>query len=184
MMRLPRHLRSRSWVLALLFVPVLGGCGVDIELTQPDCATGGPVYQVAQSVPTAELVPCFQPIPEGWEVDRVRVDQDGTVVWFDSDRAGNNAAVFHLADSCDTEGAIYAPSEIRGADRSDRIEQVTPSFRGQRFYEFDGGCMWWEFDFDEDATAGFSIELGERLEAVTRESLNDRLRETFLDVDL
>ena len=37
------------------------------------------------------------------------------------------------------------------------IEQVDPSFRAQRFYAFDGGCGWWDFDFDEGAPAALAI---------------------------
>lgn len=175
---------SWRWMLAVLFIPVVGGCGIDQAMPHPDCATGGSWVQVAQSVPTAELVPCFKAIPEGWEVDRVTIDQDGTLIRFDSDRAGDASALFHFTDACDHDGAVYAPSQIRGADRFDRVESVTPSFRAQRFFEFEGGCMWWEFDFDEGATAGLSVELGERLEANTRSSLNESLRKSFLDVEL
>ena len=75
-------------------------------------------------------------------------------------------------------------SEHDGADRYEYIEQVAPGFRSQRYYTFGGGCMWWEFDFDDDATAALSIELGDRLVIVTRDAVNESIRESFIDEDL
>ncbi len=147
----------------------------------PDCIEGGTVNLAAQSVPSAQLVLCFDPLPAGWDVDNVRIDQDGTEVRFDSDRAGDDAAVFHYTATCDIGDAVSAPSEHDGADRFDHIERVDPGFRAQRYYVFEGGCMWWEFDFDEDATAALAIELGEHLTTITRDALNEMMRESFID---
>ena len=168
----------------LISVPLGPGCSVDEAMPPPDCLTGGAAIHAAQSVPSAQLVPCFETIPAGWEVDSVTIDQDGTVVRFDSDRAGVDAAIFHYHASCDRRGALSEPSEIRGANRYDLIESVAPNFRATRFYEFDGGCMWWEFDFDTGATAALSIELGATLSVVSRDELNDSIREFFIDEDL
>jgi hypothetical protein len=176
--------RSLRFLLAALFVPVVVSCGLKEALPHPDCLAGDTAILAAQSVPGATLVPCFDRIPAGWEVDSVTIDQDGTVVRFDSDRAGTDAAVFRYTEVCDRAGAVSAPSEIRGANRYDLIERVAPAFRARRFYEFAGGCMWWEFDFDAGATAGLSIELGNQLSAVSRTEFNDSLRESFVDEDL
>jgi len=167
-----------------VFALVAGGCSVEDSLPMPSCTEDGTTSLGAQSVPTAELVPCLDPLPEGWEVDNVRVDQDGMELRFDSDRAGDNAAVFHYTATCDIGDAVSTPSEQRGAERFEYVERIAPSFRAERFYVFDGGCIWWEFDFDADASAALAIDLGDRLQTVTRESLNEMVRETFIDVDL
>lgn len=159
-------------------------CSIEDALPTPDCIEGDTAILGAQSVPTAELVPCFDPLPAGWTVDNVRIDQDGTELRFDSDRAGDDAAIFHYTEVCDIGDAVSAPSEQEGADRFEHIERVNPSFRAQRYYVFPGGCIWWEFDFDEGATAALSIELGDRLNTITRDALNDRIRESFLDEQL
>lgn len=178
---------ARPMTLVGLFV-VLGlpvtACSIEDAQSAPDCIEGDTTVLAAQSVPTAQLVPCFDTLPDGWEVDIVRIDQDGTEVRFDSDRAGDAAAVFHYTAACDVGEAVSTLSELAGTDRFDLIEQIAPSFRARRYYVFEGGCIWWEFDFDEDATAALSIELGERLSTITRQQLNEIFRENFIDEPL
>ena len=49
---------------------------------------------------------------------------------------------------------------------------------------FPGGCVWWEFEFDADASATHSIEVQDRLTLVTRKSVNEGIRQTFIDEKL
>lgn len=172
--------------VGLFVLPFLSvtACSIEDAQSAPTCINGSSANLGAQAVPTAQLVPCFDTLPAGWDVDNVRIDQDGTEVRFDSDRAGDDAAVFHYTASCDIGQAVSTLSEHDGADRFDHIEQVAPSFMAQRYYVFEGGCIWWEFDFDDDATAALSIELGERLRTITREQLNEIFRESFIDEPL
>ena len=67
-------------------------CSLDEALPHPDCVRGGSVPIVAQSVPEAELVPCLGPLPDGWSVATVHIDQRGSDVELDSDRAGTARA--------------------------------------------------------------------------------------------
>jgi len=174
---------ARVAIIALL-VTVAAGCSIENQQGEPRCEGGNTGGIAAQSVPTASLVFCFDPLPDGWSVDNVRIDQDGTVIRFDSDRAGDDAAVFHYTDTCDIGDAVYTVSDHAGADRYENIERVPPGFRAQRYYTFDGGCLWWEFDFDGDATSALSIELGDRLVTITRDEINRTFRESFIDEDL
>lgn len=169
-------------LVAGLFLPA--SCSIEQQQGEPSCIDGNTANIAAQSVPTASLVPCFEPLPDGWDVDTVTIDQDGTVVFFESDRAGDEAAVFHYTESCELGDAVSTPSDHEGAERFEYIERVEPGFRAKRFYTFEGGCMWWEFDFDDDATASLSIELGDRLVTVTRDAVNQSVRDSFIDVDL
>jgi hypothetical protein len=163
---------------------VASACAMEEVLPAPSCVDGGTLILTAQSVPTADLVPCFEPFPNGWDVVSVEIDQDGTVVEFDSDRAGEHAAVFRYAGSCDASEAVSAPSEFDDAERYEDIERVAPSFGARRFYVFDGGCTWWEFDFDAGATAALAIELGDRLTLVSRAEINQSIRDTFIDEEV
>jgi hypothetical protein len=172
-----------TWTLLALGLSA-SACSIESTQPPPSCLEGKTAPIAAQSVPTAELIPCFDPLPAGWEVDNVRIDQAGTVIRFESDRAGGNAAIFHFTASCEVGEAVSAPSEVDGADRFEYIEEVDPAFRARRYYVFEGGCMWWEFDFDDDASAALSIELGDRLQAITRDAYNDALRESFIDEQL
>ncbi len=180
-----RHARNLG-ALGAIGVVVAGaaGCSIESTMPHPDCLEGGAALLGAQAVPTAELIPCFDRLPDGWDVDAVRIDQDGMRVRLDSDRAGGSAAVFHYAESCELGDAVSTPSEHAGAERFDFIEQVDPRFVARRYYVFEGGCIWWEFDFDEGAAAALSIELGERLVTATRDDVNRGVREDFIDEDL
>lgn len=177
-------MRTRRLALALTVSVAAVACSVEQVMPAPDCAEGGSALIVAQSVPSASLVPCLESLPEGWVVATVRIDQDGTRVALDSDRAGVGAAVLRLEAECDTAGAVSSPSELEGAERFDLIERVDPSFRASRFYRFPGGCVWWSFDFDRDASATESVAIGEVLGLVPRDALNENIRETFIDEEL
>jgi hypothetical protein len=179
-----RHDRRRLVGLLLAVVVSGSACAVEEVLPEPGCATGGSVILAAQSVPTADLVPCFDPLPAGWDVESVTIDQDGTVIRFDSDRAGERAATFRYESTCELEGAVPAPSEFEQTERYELVERVTPSLRAQRFYPFDGGCAWWQFDFDDGAPAALAVELGDRLDLVPRDELNRSIRETFIDEEV
>jgi len=169
---------------SIVAVLAMAGCSVEDTLPMPSCTEDGTASLGAQAVPTAQLVPCLEPLPDGWEVDKVRVDQDGMEVRLDSDRAGDNAAIFHYTETCDIGDAVSSPSEQRGAERYEYVEQIAPSFRAQRYYVFEGGCVWWEFDFHPDATAALAIDLGDRLHTIPRQELIDMVRESFIDVEL
>ena len=170
--------------LAVAAVLALPGCSVEDSLAAPNCVTGESGLIVAQSVPGAEFVPCLSDLPTGWVVDVVTVTEEGTVIRFDSDRAGDDSAELHFAGRCDVGGAVSVPSDHDGVEAFERIERLTPGFRGERHFTFPTGCVWWRFDFDEGVTAARSIELGNSLSLFSRRDLNDTIRETFLDEEI
>ncbi|MCP4960511.1 MAG: hypothetical protein GY925_14740 [Actinomycetia bacterium] len=163
---------------------VVASCSIEQAVPLPYCQGNGSGLIAAQSVPGADLVPCFDSLPEGWETESVKIDQSGTVIRFDSDRAGDGAAVFRFAAECDPGPADSTPSEYGGAERFDEIEQIDPAFRARRYYTFEGGCVWWEFEFAEDASARLSSALGSHLVLLSRDSINDNISETFIDAEL
>jgi hypothetical protein len=171
-------------LLLTLIVLLAAGCSIENQQGEPRCDGGNTWNISAQSVPTASLVFCFDRLPDGWHVDNTQIDQDGTLIRFDSDRAGDDAAIFHYTATCEIGDAVYTVSDHEGADRYENIEQIPPGFRAQRYYTFEGGCLWWEFDFDGDATSSLSIELGDRLVTFTRDEMNAAVRESFIDEDL
>ncbi len=172
-----------AWAIAVVPI-VVAACAVEEALPPPSCADGGSALLVAQSVPTASQIPCLDRLPDGWDVTSVSVDQSGTVVRFDSDRAGGGAATLRVEAACDVSGAVSAPSELSGAARYDRIDRLEPGFRARRYYVFPGGCVSWTFDFDDDASATESVAIGEALSLVSRRALNDSIRESFIDEDI
>lgn len=182
--------RSRPMRRTLVFVLAVGlaasACSVEEQIGAPSCFGDGPVLIVAQSVPGASLIPCLDSLPAGWVVASTVIDQDGSVVRFDSDRAGAGAARLSYAETCEIGDAVPQLNDIADveAELYRRPERMTPGFREQKYYVFSGGCVWWEFDFDDDVSSTLSVELGSRLQLVSREALNENIRESFIDEEL
>ena len=167
-----------------LVVGGLIGCSVEQTLPAPYCDRSGSGVIVAQSVPTANQVPCLTDLPEGWSVATVRVNEHRSVITMDSDRAGDGAAVLRFDHLCDVSGAVPVPSELPLAERYDAIEQVRPSFRAERFYVFEGGCVYWTFAFDEGVSATDSVAIGDALALVSRVELQRSISDSFLDEEI
>ncbi|MDH3753721.1 MAG: hypothetical protein OEU32_07595 [Acidimicrobiia bacterium] len=162
---------------------VAAACSVELATPPPGCA-GGSGLIAAQSVPTAEQIPCFEDLPEGWSFATVNVNQNGTVVRLDSDRAGTTAATLRFEENCDLGAAVAVPSNVDEVERFDFIERLEPSFRAQTYYVFDGGCVTLEFDFDRGASATESVALDDIVAFVSRQDLNESIRESFIDEEL
>lgn len=183
--------RSRSGVgrrgavgLAALIAATVA-CSVAETMPAPHCTSdSSSVLIMAQSVPSASLLACFDPLPAGWEVKTVDIGHDGTTVVFDSDRAGDSAARFSYEATCDIGEATPTPSDLAGTNRYEWIRSVAPRFDAMRFYRFAGGCVTWEFDFDEDAPSAMSVELGSTLQLVDRRQVNEDFRRDFVGEDL
>ena len=114
----------------------------------------------------------------------VTVNEKGTEIRFDSDRAGTSAAHLYYRKACDLGPAVSIPSDQEEADAFENVRQIVPSFHGSRYYVFPGGCVWWDFEFDGGVSATRSVELGDSLELVGRDILNGRIRRTFVDAEL
>ncbi len=174
-----------AWsVVVALALAALAGCAVDETLPAPNCQDGGSGLIVAQSVPTAQLVPCFGRLPAGWGVGHVFVDESGTDVHLDSDRAGKDAAVLHFSAECELGEAVMVPSDQALASRYELVERLSPGFRSDRFYWFLGGCVRIRFEFDDGAPAGLAVELDDALQLIRRDDINQGIRETFIDEEL
>jgi len=165
----------------IALAPLVSACSVSDTLVTPYCGGDTSALIAAQSVPTAQLLPCFAPLPAGWERSSVDITHDGTVVKFDSDRAGLAAARFEFTESCDPGDAVATPTEYVETRRFELVHEVSPGFRAERFYVFEGGCVTWEFDFSDAAPSAMSVELGNTLQLLDRDAVNDELRRDFLD---
>lgn len=159
----------------------VSGCGVEEVTPAPSCDGGASILIVAQSVPTATLVPCLGRLPDGWSVTAVGVDESGTAVRFDSDRAGDDAAELTYTGDCDVSEATAVPSDHPPAARFETVHQLRPSFQADRAYVFDGGCATFSFTFAPGASATESVAIGEALSFVTRADLEAGLAETFIE---
>jgi tRNA A-37 threonylcarbamoyl transferase component Bud32/membrane-associated phospholipid phosphatase len=100
-----------------------------------------PRWLLAQSVPSASLVPCLRPLPVGWMMGTVTVNDGRSVIPLDHDRAGPGVLVIRLTATCDTRGAIEVSSDQPQVRRYQRIDRQTPRLETTRFDRFQGGCV-------------------------------------------
>jgi hypothetical protein len=162
--------------LALALVPLvaaLSGCGLQDSAT-PLCPREGRnlggLILMAQAVPSAAYVPCIQDVPAGWRFAGGHVQNGRAEFWLDSDRAGFRALTVLLTPTCDTSKAVEVPPEA-GEPVMRRFEEPTalpPTFSGNRYYVFPGGCVTYRFSFVRGATFGEAVQATEALTFVSR----------------
>ena len=103
----------------------------------------------AQAVPRADRVPCIRALPAGWSVFSTDIESGRARFALSSDRAGSRALEVTFTSGCDTSGATEIPSDQTGTRRFERIEVVTPGFKGTRYYRFAGGCASYRFQLGQ-----------------------------------
>jgi hypothetical protein len=123
------------------------------------CRAGGDgepangVVLMAQAVETAAWVPCLDTVPLGWHLSDVQVRDGSGRFWLDSNRGGDRAIEVALTPACRTGKATEIPSDRDGVRRLEQVSEVTPGYRGTRFYVFDGGCLTVHFQIAGDNRA-------------------------------
>jgi tRNA A-37 threonylcarbamoyl transferase component Bud32/membrane-associated phospholipid phosphatase len=201
----PRPISIQRWsmrrvglaVLTLLFAAVvlnvagsvlISDGGVEtapIRAQALRCEPHEPLLLMAQSVPTASLVPCIEILPVGWTLDGVVVGNDRSRFTMTSDRGG--VLVTELAASCDLAGAVELTSERPGARRYVRIERNVTGLAMTRAYTFKGGCVTQRLVAPEASQQQLASEALFALGFTTRDALAAALRRDSggrLDLDV
>jgi tRNA A-37 threonylcarbamoyl transferase component Bud32/membrane-associated phospholipid phosphatase len=141
------------------------------------CADLEPQWLLAQSVPSASLVPCLRSLPAGWTVAQVTVNNGRSVIPLSHDRAGAGVLVVRLTAACDTRGATEVRSDRAQVRRYQRIDRLGPRFEATRFDRFPGGCV----TAQADAPAAYRAEITGELSAIlgytTRQTLEQALEQ-------
>lgn len=161
--------------LALATVPA--ACSSDAR-SSPMCsldANFNALVLEAQAVPKADRVPCIRALPAGWSVFSTDIESARARFALSSDRAGTRALQVTFTSSCDTSGATEIPSDQKGTRRFERIEVVTPGFKGTRYYRFAGGCTSYRFELGEEGRA-LANEATLALSFISRDTLDAKLR--------
>jgi membrane-associated phospholipid phosphatase/tRNA A-37 threonylcarbamoyl transferase component Bud32 len=190
----PQPIRIQRWtgrriglwaaILALLVLATLHAryifnnevaVATPLNRTDVDCGHLEPLWLMAQSVPSASLIPCVELVPVGWSVAEVAVNNGRSLIALDHDRGGKAALVITLAASCDLTGATEVTSEQPGARRYVYTNRDSAQVSATRAYVFPGGCVTQRFN--EPASSGprmrdtASSELG----FITRDELRQAL---------
>jgi hypothetical protein len=175
-------------VLALL----AAGCGAEelVSLRMPKCGEVGArtTFLMAQSVPDAGLVPCIdaEALPADLFMEDMRIDSTGARFTFfgdwpapDADTVTPLRLEVRFTSSCDVGDAVAVPSDEPDARRLERVERVAAGYVGERFYVFDGGCVTYRFDAQDDAWLGFVHEASQTWTFMPRAEV-ERLRDVAL----
>jgi hypothetical protein len=183
---------ARLLLLAATGAVLLTGCAEPVSLGSDElaCRNGeeaGPangVVLMAQAVDTASWVPCLDTVPLGWHMSDVQIRDGAGRFWLDSDRDGVRAIEVALTPSCRTGNATEIPSDRSGVRRLEQVSEVSPGYRGARFYVFDGGCLTVRFKISGDdraeplavATEGIDLLRRTDVEQLVHEETDGRLQ--------
>jgi membrane-associated phospholipid phosphatase/tRNA A-37 threonylcarbamoyl transferase component Bud32 len=160
----PRHLFNNKDAVATPLGVKDAGCG-DLE----------PLWLMAQSVPSASLIPCLQLVPADWKVAEVAVNNGRSVITLDHDRGGRAAMVVRLTAACDLAGATEVTSEQQGARRYLRVDRTSTEFSATRAYTFPGGCVTQRFRAAGPSAFRLSDTASTEFGFITREELRQAL---------
>jgi membrane-associated phospholipid phosphatase/tRNA A-37 threonylcarbamoyl transferase component Bud32 len=192
----PQPIRIQRWSLRriglwaaialLLFVPVRVPTAFfdnDVAVASPlyidnlACTHLEPQWLMAQSVPSATLVPCVRALPAGWTIAKVTANDGRSTITFNHDRAGDRSLRLRLAATCDSAGADQRPSRTPGVRRSERVERTTDAFAATWYDRFPGGCVTYRLRSTDDPAGGFAGEVDEMLTFSTRDTLREALQD-------
>jgi tRNA A-37 threonylcarbamoyl transferase component Bud32 len=192
----PQPIRIQRWsarriglwaaILLLLFVISLNpralfnnqvAVRTPLGIQNLNCDHLEPLWLMAQSVPSASLVPCVRSMPAGWSIAEIAANDGRSVVTFDHDRAGRRALVVRLLAACDPAGAVERPSRTPGGQRFERVESGAGGFSAIWFDRFPGGCVTYRLRSNEDPGGDFARDVPELLSFNTRDRLRQALEE-------
>ena len=147
-----------------------------LNIGRLDCTRLEPLWLMAQSVPSASLVPCVRSLPSGWALWNVTVNDGRSVLTFDHDRAGIGAAVVRLTAACEPAGAVEGPSQTPGVRHSQRTESRAGGGLTATWYDqFPGGCVTTRLYLTTDPNGEFAAQASLVLGFTTREALRQAL---------
>lgn len=143
---------------------------------EPGDVAGGMVL-MAQSVPSAQWLPCVREVPVGWRFVAFDARDGQTSIRLGSDREGMTALTVLLRPSCELAGAAEVPSEWPELRRYELVTRVSSGYGGERHYTFTGGCVTYRFDLRGDSRAEAVAAVTDSLGFVSRRSVARQVRE-------
>jgi hypothetical protein len=166
-----RGLRRTAWAVAAAIACLApASCSANSGGAPPcDDPSANIVVIVAQSVPSATMIPCVRSIPSGWTFGGGFVSKDLSRMWLDSAVAGIHAVPVSLSASCDPGDAVETvPGPGEAGTRVFQDPQQLDPFRWTRFVTFPGGCVVYEYSFAPGAPAALSLVANDALSFIPR----------------
>jgi hypothetical protein len=178
-----RRLRIAFALVLVMVAGALAACsGRAGDASEANCPIeeGELFVLMAQSVPSATLLPCIEELPAGWTYGGSDVHRGGARFWLDSDRGGFHAVEVSLSASCRIAGAVdVTNSTTEGGVRVYMHVFRLHPFSANEYFVFLGGCVTYRIRFGTDAPATLALEADEAvtfgLRAVLVEQVEDEL---------
>ncbi|HEX8132228.1 MAG TPA: hypothetical protein VF880_02190, partial [Actinomycetes bacterium] len=147
-----------------------------LAITDVSCTNLEPLWVMAQSVPSASLVPCVRSLPVGWKVAEVDVNNGRSLITLNHDRAGKRALEVRLLAACDPSGAAEGPSPTPGVRHFQRTEASAGGEFTATWYDlFPGGCVTSRLHLTGDPNGEFAAQAPQVLGFTTRDALRAAL---------
>jgi hypothetical protein len=148
-----------------LVLATLGSCSARAgDASEANCPIedGELFVLMAQSVPSATLIPCIEALPAGWTYGGSDVSNAVARFWLDSDRGGYHAVEVSLEASCRITGAVdVTNSTSEGGVRVYLDEFNLHPFSANKYFLFPGGCVTYRYRFGAQAQATLALEADE-----------------------
>ena len=140
------------------------------------CAPHEPLVLMAQSVPTAAMVPCVGALPAGWSLAEVVVGSGSSRFTVDHDRGGVGALSVQLTASCEVGDAQSLTTDEPGTRLNQRVERTSPGYAVTRWYRFPGGCITQRLDASTGGREALTNDASVILGFTTRDVLHATVR--------
>lgn len=152
------------------------------KLAGTDCYARRYIVLQAQSVPTAQLIPCVTDTLDGWTLATESYSNDGSSVsWGTSSSSTDSGAgagwSVSLHPSCTPPADATVEPSVKGATVHSQETNENSVAVHQEWYQFTGGCVVSRIAipdrFDEQRIFD---ELGDSFDLVSRAAVNDYVR--------
>jgi hypothetical protein len=186
---------GRRVVVAAVVVAVcLTGCGSDSgtdttlkrEVSERflSCRGPGSLVLLAQTVPSATLIPCVADYPPGWTLDGVPVVRTGFGSFsLSSDIAGSTAVRVTLTRTCAVGNAESQDDFGEPGTHRWFLFLRTPSpatgYDEVQYYRFEGGCVTYQYVFQPGTPGTFISDMNAALTFVPRTEVAAFVRDAF-----
>ena len=150
---------------AVVALSALASCSARAgDATEANCPIedGELFVLMAQSVPSATLIPCIESFPAGWSYGGSDVSNTVARFWLNSDRGGLHAVEVSLEGSCRITGSVdVTNSTSEGGVRVYLNEFDLHPFSANKYFVFPGGCVTYRYRFGPEAEATLALEADE-----------------------
>jgi len=170
-------------LVAVVMLTTLGACtSAVVQGAVPRCSAGSEVTDElvleAQSVPSAQLLPCLTEIPPNWSVTEFRVRDGETTIGLTSHSESGGVARAVLTKSCDTSDATEEFSGKEDARLFVKISSpVDDALIGKHYYKFVGGCVTYSFELRGEGKGALYAQAQSALDFTSRSTVEDDIKE-------